>query len=256
MSPVVAAFLASLAAGLATGLGALPLLVAPDLVRRWQDAALGFAAGIMLSASYLSLMVPGLVMAGTLFAGAFPAALLVGAGILLGGASVWLANARVPHRHFVTGPEGSSPEGLRRLWLFVLAITIHNFPEGAAVGVAFGAGAADALPLALGIGLQNVAEGAAVAVALAGEGYRRRDAILISTLTGAVEPVGGLAGASVVALTQALLPAALGFAAGAMIFVISHEIIPETHRHGHQLRSTVALMIGVVLMMLLDHGLG
>jgi ZIP family zinc transporter len=145
---------------------------------------------------------------------------------------------------------------LRRIWLFVLAITIHNFPEGAAVGVGFGGDRSEAWSLALGIGLQNIAEGGAVAVALAGEGYPRRYAIAIATLTGAVEPVGGFLGAAAVTLMMALLPWGLAFAAGAMIFVISHEIIPETHRRGHQLPATAGLMIGVVLMMMLDHVFG
>ena len=166
-------------------------------------------------------------------------------------------NELLPHEHFKLGPEGPASASLRRVWLFVIAITIHNFPEGLAVGVGFGArGLEGGLPLAIGIGLQNIPEGLAVAVALLGEGYPRARAFAIAAFTGLVEPVGGLIGAGLVNVAAPVLPWGLGFAAGAMLYVISHEIIPETHRSGHQNKATLGLAIGLVIMLFLDVTLG
>jgi zinc transporter, ZIP family len=135
----------------------------------------------------------------------------------------------------------------------VIAITIHNFPEGMAVGVGFGGGdVAKGVSLATGIGLQNAPEGLAVALALRGQGYSRGKSFWVALLTGLVEPVGGVLGAALVSVSVYALPWGLAFAAGAMLYIISHEIIPETHRHGHQNRATVGLMVGVILMMFLD----
>lgn len=140
-----------------------------------------------------------------------------------------------------------------RVWLFVLAITLHNLPEGLAVGVGFGEGnIARGTTLAVGIGLQNAPEGLAVALALLSAGYGRLRAFAVATLTGAVEPITGLAGAYAVSLSVLLLPGAMAFAAGAMIYVISHEIIPETHQRGSETLATLGLVVGVALMMLLD----
>ncbi len=139
----------------------------------------------------------------------------------------------------------------------MIAITIHNFPEGMAVGVGFGGGnVTNGLSLAIGIGLQNAPEGLAVAVALRGLGYTKGRSFLIAMLTGLIEPVGGLIGAAAVTLAEVMLPWGLAFAAGAMLYIISHEIIPETHRHGHQSRATAGLIFGLILMMLLDVTLG
>ena len=211
----------------------------------------------MLSASFFSLIIPALDAAEPRFgSGAAPAA-IVSVAILLGMGAVALMNEKLPHEHFRTGREGPEVASLRRVWLFIIAVTIHNFPEGLAVGVGFGAdGLSGGLPLAIGIGLQNVPEGLAVAVSLLGEGYSRGRAWGIAALTGLVEPVGGLLGAGVIALSQPLLPWGLAFAAGAMLYVISHEIIPETHRSGHQKKATLGLSIGLVLMLFLDVWLG
>jgi ZIP family zinc transporter len=166
-------------------------------------------------------------------------------------------NERLPHEHFRTGREGPEAASLRRVWLFIIAITIHNFPEGLAVGVGFGSGGMQGgLPLAIGIGLQNAPEGLAVAVSLLGEGYPKLRAWGIATLTGMVEPIGGLLGAGIITLSEPLLPWGLAFAAGAMLYVISHEIIPETHRSGHQNKATLGLSIGLVIMLFLDVWLG
>lgn len=249
--------LASLAAGLMTGVGALVVLMNRALSRRWNDAMLGFAAGVMLSASFFSLIIPGIEVAQERSGSVFLAALVVGAGIGLGGLALWGLNETIPHEHFVKGPEGADPGSTARIWLFVLAITLHNFPEGLAVGVAFGSGdIASAIPLAIGIGLQNLPEGLAVAVALLGLGYGRWFSFNTALLTGLIEPVGGLLGVTLVTVFAALLPWGLAFAAGAMIYVISHEIIPETHRRGNQALATAGLVSGLVVMMVLDVTLG
>jgi len=244
---ILLGFLASLAAGLATGVGALPVLFVKHPSKRYLDLMLGFAAGVMLAATAFSLLIPAIKDGGAWVA--------VG-GLLLGALALHLIDRFVPHEHFIRGHEGPSSR-LRKIWLFVLAITIHNFPEGLAVGVGFGGGAlGPAIALAAGIGLQNMPEGLAVALPLVGEGYARRRALLYATLTGLVEPMGGLLGVSLVMLARPLLPWGLAFAAGAMLFVISDEIIPESHRNGHERLATFGVMIGFAVMMLLDVLLG
>lgn len=257
MSPVLLGLLGSLAAGSLTAVGAIPVLFGKMPSRATRDLALGFAAGVMLAASFFSLIIPALDAAEPMFEnGAMPAA-VVCVSILLGMGAVALMNERLPHEHFASGREGPEAASLRRVWLFIIAITIHNFPEGLAVGVGFGAdGLSGGLPLAIGIGLQNAPEGLAVAVSLLGEGYSKGRAWSIAALTGMVEPVGGLIGAGIITLSQPLLPWGLAFAAGAMLYVISHEIIPETHRSGHQNRATLGLAIGLVIMLFLDVWLG
>jgi len=181
------------------------------------------------------------------------AAVTVSAGVILGALCIWLNHASVPHEHFVKGPDGRSGVGLGRHWLFILAITPHNFPESMSVGVAFGPGDVRAgLAVTTGIGLQDMPEGLAVAAALISQGYGRARAVLIAFATGLVEPVGGLVGAAAVSLSDSLLPWGLAFSAGAMLFVISGEVIPETHRKGTEHRVTVCLVLGFVVMMMLD----
>ncbi len=257
MSPILLGFLGSLAAGMMTTVGALPVLFGRMPSERTRDALLGFAAGVMLAASFFSLIVPSLEISEARYGeGAIPALIAV-AGILMGVIAVALLNRFMPHEHFVQGREGPDTAALRRIWLFVIAIAIHNFPEGLAVGVGFGGGdVANGLPLAIGIGLQNAPEGLAVAVALTGERYSRWRAFTVAALTGLVEPIGGLIGAGAVALAEPLLPWGLVFAAGAMLYVISHEIIPETHRRGFQNEATTGLTIGLVVMLFLDVWLG
>lgn len=253
MNPVLLGFLASLAAGLITAAGALPVLFGRQVSRRASDTMLGFAAGVMLAASFFSLIIPGLDIAKTIFSQQWMAAVVVTTGVLLGAGFVGLLNEVVPHEHFSQGREGPDAAEVGRVWLFVLAITLHNLPEGLAVGVGFGDGdVTRGAMLALGIGLQNAPEGLAVALALLSIGYSRRRAFAIAALTGLVEPVTGLLGAYAVTMSRLLLPWAMTFAAGAMIYVISHEIIPETHRHGSQTSATLGLMLGLAIMMLLD----
>jgi ZIP family zinc transporter len=250
---IVLGFAASGVAGLATGLGALPVLFIRNISERLQNTLLGFAAGVMLAASFFSLILPGLNYATADLGSRNGAVLVISAAVLIGAWVLAYLNQRIPHEHFILGPSGGDPKALRRIWLFVIAITLHNFPEGLAVGVGFGSGdLSKATTLAIGIGLQNVPEGLAVATALVSQNYSRLAAATIGTATGLIEPVGGLLGVTAVSLLTPLLPWGMGFAAGAMIFVISNEIVPETHRKGHEDRATAGLMIGVVAMMILD----
>jgi len=248
---------ASLCAGLATAVGALPVLLLREISDEVQDVMLGFAAGVMLAASFFSLILPGLEAAEAQGASDVGAVSIVIAGILAGALCLWLIHRYAPHEHFITGPEGPHTENVRRIWLFVIAITLHNLPEGLAVGVGFGGGDIDnGIALAIGIGLQNMPEGLAVAVALLTLHYSKGQALLVALLTGLVEPVGGLIGVGAVTVAASLLPWGLAFAAGAMIFVISDEIIPETHRKGLENHGTAGLMVGLVVMMFLDVALG
>lgn len=240
-----------------TALGAVPVLFGKMPSRAVRDLSLGFAAGVMLSASFFSLIIPALDAATERYGeGPVPAAIAV-VSILAGMGCVAVLNELLPHEHFKTGREGPEAASLRRIWLFIVAITIHNFPEGLAVGVGFGGhGLLGGMPLAIGIGLQNFPEGLAVAVALLGEGYGKVRSWSIAALTGLVEPIGGALGAAVISVSEPFLPWGLAFAAGAMLYVISHEIIPETHRSGHQNKATLGLAIGLVLMLFLDVWLG
>jgi ZIP family zinc transporter len=253
MGPVSLGFLASLLAGLLTAVGALPVLFGRSVTQRSNDVLLGFAAGVMLAASFLSLIVPGLDAGRLIYGGTTIAAVIAVGGVLLGAVFIALLNEWIPHEHFYQGQQGPVPCALARIWLFVLAITIHNLPEGLAVGVGFGGGdIARGTALAIGIGLQNAPEGLAVALALLTCGYTKGYAFAVAGLTGLVEPAAGLLGAYAVSLSQLVLPWALTFAAGAMIYVISHEIIPETHRHGFEDQATLGLTIGLVIMLFLD----
>jgi ZIP family zinc transporter len=210
---------------------------------RLLDVMLGFSAGVMLAATSFSLIVPAIDLSGPLVA-VF--------GIILGALVLHLIDRFVPHFHPALGAEGP-PSRLSRVWLFVLAITIHNFPEGLAVGVSFGGGdVAAGLVIATAIGVQNMPEGLAVALPLVREGYSRRKSLLYGTMTGLVEPLGGLLGVALVAVFQSVLPWGLAFAAGAMLFVVSDEMIPESHRKGFEREATFGLIAGFVVMMLLD----
>ncbi len=253
LSPAMMGFTGALAAGSMTAVGALPVLFGRIPSARTADILLGFAAGVMLAASFFSLIIPALDIAEELYGAGVVPALIAVIGILAGMGGVAALNHFLPHEHFQSGREGPEGIALRRVWLFILAITIHNFPEGLAVGVGFGHGnPAQGIPLAIGIGLQNAPEGLAVAVALIGVGYTRWRAFRIAALTGLIEPVGGLIGGAIVSLSEVLLPWGLAFAAGAMLYVISHEIIPETHRRGFENHATAGLAIGLVTMLFLD----
>ncbi len=246
-------FVASLLAGLSTALGALPVFFVRDLSVRLQDVMMGFGAGVMLAASCFSLILPALEFSGV----GLQAALTVAGGLLVGAFFLFITDRYSPHEHFIKGPEGSNVEKLKRIWLFVIAITLHNFPEGLAVGVGFGGGDIhNGVALATGIGLQNIPEGMVVAFALVSERYSALYAFVVSLMTGLVEPLGGLLGIGLVSISRPLLPWGMAFAAGAMLFVISDEIIPESHRKGFEKEATFGVMIGFVVMMILDVTLG
>lgn len=254
MLTILVGLIASLLAGLATGLGALPALYFKDIPERTVSILLGGAAGVMLAATSFSLIVPGIAYGDLLSPGS--GVFIVSLGMIIGAVFLFLADRFLPHEHPVAGYEGPS-SSLRKIWLFVIAITIHNFPEGLAVGVSFGTEDwSNGMALAIGIGLQNMPEGLAVALPLIGLGYDRRRAIKIATLTGLVEPVGGFLGVAAVKLFSSVLPLGMGFAAGAMLFVISDEIIPETHAKGKVRAASFGVMFGFIIMMIMDTLLG
>lgn len=250
-------FVASLLAGLLTGAGALGVFLVRRLSPRLEDGLLSFAAGIMLAASFFSLLLPAIEYGELMYGGRTPAVLLAIFGLLSGAAALFLMNRYLPHEHFFAGHEGPDTEALGRIWLFVIAITLHNFPEGMAVGVGFAGGdVANGVSLATGIGIQNIPEGLAVAVSLVAVGYSRGQAFGVGFLTGLAEPLGGLFGSFAVSVAGPLMPWTLAFAAGAMLYVISDEIIPETHRRDFENLATFSLLIGFAFMMYLDATLG
>lgn len=263
MNVILLGFLGSFFAGATTGVGAAGIGLVRKLSSRTQDIMLSSAAGIMLAASIFSLLLPGVDFAQRQGNPPYLAVLIVIIAMLLGAALLALIHQYTPHEHFMKGLEGKpldmavDSRTFHRIWLFVFAITLHNFPEGMAVGVGFANGdLANGIPLAVGIGLQNIPEGLAVAVSLYAVGYSRLFAFSIALLTGLLEPVGGLFGSALVAVAVPMLPWILGAAAGAMLFIISDEIIPETHRDGHEGAATFALLGGFGLMMFLDTWLG
>jgi zinc transporter, ZIP family len=247
-------------AALATALGVLPMLFtrAPSL--RAHDALLGFGAGVMLAACCFSLLTPALSAARELGHGSWGSALRVGAGLLLGAGLIMGIERALPHQHFFGGAGtagGIGAQRIRGLWLFVVAIVLHNIPEGLAIGVAAaGSDAARATALATGIAIQDVPEGLVVALALQSLGASRWLAAGVGAASGLVEPLAAVLGAAAIGLSAPLLPWGLAFAAGAMLFVVSHEVIPESHRQGHERFATTGLLIGFVLMMVLDTALG
>ncbi|QWF71730.1 ZIP family metal transporter [Methylomonas paludis] len=247
---VVLGFLCSILAGLGTGVGALPALYMKDISQRLFSSMLGAAAGVMLAATAFSLLMPGIDFGNQLWPGL--GIWVVAAGIALGALFIHVADERLPHLHFDT-VAGNSLDSMEKISLFIIAITIHNFPEGLAVGVSFGNGdMKNGLALSIAVGLQNIPEGLAVALPLVGLGFNKWRAVALATLTGLVEPIGGFLGITMVSLFSAILPVAMGFAAGAMLFVITEEIIPETHINGKCRYATFALMLGFIVMMLLD----
>lgn len=241
----------------ATALGALPALVLRELPQRIEDSLLGLAAGMMLAASAFSLLLPGLAAAEHLLDNK-----LLGAGVVVFGMSLGVLlmlglDAFTPHEHDKTGPCGPGYERCGRIWLFVFAIALHNLPEGMAIGVSFSQGdMLVGLPLTTAIALQDIPEGLAVALAMRGAGFSAAFAVLIAVLTGLLEPLGALIGVGLSSGLPLAYPTGLGLAGGAMLFVVSHEVIPETHRNGHQTPATLGLMAGFALMMVLDMTLG
>ncbi len=254
---ISAGILASFLAGLGSSVGALPIFLKADWGQRGQSLLLAVAGGIMLAATVFSLIMPAIDMVEARTGDEVAAAGVGVGGVLLGAVAIWLIHGVVPHEHFIKGPEGGSLFTFGRNWLFIAAITLHNFPEGMSVGVAFGPGTLEAgLPVAIGIGIQNMPEGLAVAAALLSEGFSRTRAALVALFSGLVEPVGGALGAVVVGVSDALLPWGLAFSAGAMLFVIVGEVIPETYKETRTHGPTMVFVGGFLLMMILDVTLG
>ena len=261
--PVTQALLATLFTWFVTAAGAAPVLFIKRFNQKIMDGMLGLAAGVMIAASFWSLLAPAIEMSG----GDWKPATI---GFLAGGLCLYLVDKLLPHLHL--GLDTSEAEGVKTSWqrstLLVLAITLHNIPEGLAVGVAFGAVAHAADPviaremmfggiaLAIGIGLQNFPEGLAVAMPLRREGLGRFKAFAYGQASGIVEPIAGVLGAWLVVSMQAVLPYGLAFAAGAMIFVVVEELIPESQRNGYSDFATAGAMLGFAIMMTLDVGLG
>lgn len=249
--------LGGLAGFAATAAGALPALILRNLALRTEDVMLGFAAGMMLAASSFSLILPGIAAGEELTGSGALAALTVVAGLGLGVLLMLGLDQFTPHEHVRGGPWGPIFERINRVWLFVLAIALHNLPEGMAIGVAFSRGDLSVgLPLTAAIAIQDIPEGLAVAMALRAIGMSAPRAVAIAALSGMMEPVGALLGMGLTSGLALAYPIGMGLAAGAMIFVVSHEVIPETHRHGHQTPATLGLMGGFAIMMVLDTALG
>ncbi len=259
LSPILQALVATLFTWGVTALGAGAVIFFKHPSRKLLDAMLGFAGGVMIAASFWSLLMPAIEMAAD---GPLPPIVPAAVGFGLGGVFLWGMDKVLPHVH--PGAKGLEPEGMKTSWhrskLLVMAITLHNIPEGLAVGVAFGALASDiggatlggAIALALGIGIQNFPEGFSVSVPLRREGLSRGKAFWYGQLSGFVEPIAGVTGAALVLVMRPLLPYALAFAAGAMIFVVAEEVIPESQRGGNTDLATMAVMAGFLVMMVLD----
>ena len=264
LNPLIQALLATCFTWAVTALGAALVFFFKTIQRKVLDGMLGFASGVMIAASFWSLLAPAIEMAEA--EGSVPGWVPAAAGFLLGGAFLFMVDKLLPHLHL--GEPREHAEGIPTTWrrsvLLVLAITLHNIPEGLAVGVAFGAVAAGlpgaslagALALAIGIGIQNFPEGTSVSVPLRREGLSRGRAFFFGQLSGVVEPVAGVLGALAVIAMKPLLPYALSFAAGAMIYVVAEELIPESHQEKQGHWAVIGVMLGFTVMMTLDVALG
>lgn len=241
----------------ATALGAVVAVILRDITARTQDIMLGFAAGMMLAASSFSLILPGIAAAQAICENKLLAASVVVIGLGLGVALMIGLDRFVPHEHQLSGRKGIEAQRINRVWLFVLAITLHNLPEGMAIGVSFANGDMQVgLPLTTAIAIQDIPEGLAVALALRVTGISALRAAMVAVGSGLMEPLGAVFGLGISMSFALGYPVALGLAAGAMIFVVSHEVIPETHRNGHETPATLGLMLGFGVMMFLDTALG
>jgi ZIP family zinc transporter len=265
--PVLMALIATLGTWGVTALGAALVFFFKEIKMHILNMMLGFASGVMIAASFWSLLDPAIELAAEI--SPLPPYLVAAIGFLLGGGFLWLADKLLPHLHFDSKP-GDTPEGiptnLRRSILLVFSITLHNIPEGLAVGVAFGAVAAGidgmtimgAVAVAIGIAIQNFPEGAAVSIPLRREGLSRTKSFFYGQASGIVEPIAGVLGAYLVFSMRAILPYALAFAAGAMIYVVVEELIPESQQGDHHAThlATIGVMLGFTIMMILDVALG
>lgn len=262
-NPVIQALFATLFTWGMTAIGAASIFITREINRKFLDTMLGFAAGVMIAASFWSLLAPSITLSKSL---GMPGWLPPAIGFLLGGGFLWAVDRVLPHLHIGLPLEKS--EGIKTSWqrsiLLVLAITLHNIPEGLAVGVAFGAAAAGiadanlsgAIALAIGIGLQNMPEGLAVAAPLRRENQPILRSFFWGQLSGLVEPLAGVIGAAAVLRMRGMLPYALGFAAGAMIYVVVEELIPQSQQSENTHLATWGVLLGFVIMMILDVALG
>ena len=251
LGPVLQALVATIGTYLLTAIGTVPVLFVRSAPRRLMDAMMGFAAGVMIAASCWSLLVPAIAAGGVLVAAV---------GLLAGGGFLYLADQMLPHLH-AEFPDEAASEGPKVAWrqsaLLMLAMTLHNFPEGMAVGVSFGGGdLGAAIALTIGIGLQNVPEGLAIALPLRRGGMTRGRAFFWGQLSAAIEPVAGVLGAALVLVSSAFLPYGMAAAAGAMLYVVVEELIPETVRSGTVDVATLGFIVGFTVMMSLDNALG
>jgi ZIP family zinc transporter len=262
-TPVVQSLIATTFTWGVTALGAAGVFLSKEISRQLMDGMLGFAAGIMIAASYWSLLAPSIEISESL---GVPPYIPPAVGFMMGGIVLWSIDRLLPHLHM--GLPISSAEGIKTSWqrsiLLVLAITLHNIPEGMAIGVAFGAAGvgipgasvAGAVALALGIGLQNFPEGLAISAPLRREGLSAGKSFWYGQLSAVVEPIGAMIGAAAVISMRQLLPYALAFAAGAMIYVVIEELIPEAEQGQNTDIATAGAMIGFTIMMVLDVALG
>jgi ZIP family zinc transporter len=251
------AVVAGLGGFVATTVGAIPALVLKGVPQKIEDTMLGFAAGMMLAASAFSLIIPGIEVGQAMTEGRFSGVALVAVGLVLGSFLMLGLEQFTPHEHRHAGGFGVGSKDLKTPWLFVFAIALHNLPEGMAMGVSFSrADWSIGLPISSAIAIQDIPEGLAVALTLRASNASPLKAFLIASATGLLEPLGAIVGVTLASGTQFAYPIGLGLAAGAMIFVVSHEVIPETHRNGHQTPSTMGLMLGFLLMMILDTAMG
>jgi len=248
-------------AALATALGTLPVLLSQNFSQRTYDGFLGFGAGVMLAATAFSLVIPSIAAAKSGGAGAFEASAIAGGGILLGMGLVLLLESLVREDSILEGVDAARDgalrrDSLKRAWLFVAAVAIHNLPEGLAIGVAYaGVDVAKAHSLATGISIQDVPEGLVVALALRTVGYGRLFSCALGVASGLIEPVAAVGGAVLIEYARWMLPWGLALAAGAMLFVIAHDVIPEGHRHGNARTASCSVVVGFILMMVLDTAL-
>ncbi|WP_028103894.1 ZIP family metal transporter [Pseudoduganella violaceinigra] len=244
-------------AAAATAAGTLPIILPGAFSQRCYDAALGLGGGIMLAATSFSLVLPALAVSRGSGAGPFNASLTVGSGIMLGMLLVVLLGHLVQsERVLESSGADDGPSATARAWLFVTAVAIHNLPEGVAIGVGYGGvDLAKAHTLAMGIAIQDIPEGLVVALALRGVGYGRGYAAALGAVSGLVEPLGAVAGALLIEASTTLLPWGLAGAAGAMLYVICHDVVPEAQRRGHCNIASSALVVGFIVMMVLDTAL-
>lgn len=242
---------------IATALGALLIYFTRTISLRAQDSLLGFAAGMMLAASAFSLILPGIEAAQEILDQRFLAAAIVVLGLGLGTVMMLGLDYFTPHKQASAALCGPECQRLSGIWLFVFAIALHNLPEGMAIGISFTHGDLQiGLPLTIAIAIQDIPEGFAVALALRSAGLTSTKAFLIGAATGLLEPLGAILGFTMSSSVVLAYPLSMGLAAGAMIFVVCHEVIPETHRNGYQSAATSGLMLGFAVMMFLDTALG